>query len=104
MRLNIKFKQNYFLYASLLIGFLSILSNKFDSFIQFIWEQFSKILSYVIPNIILTIIYFLILTPISFLQKTFDKKNTRLLLSSSLKSTFRIKNKTFDKDSFKKLW
>jgi hypothetical protein len=94
---------NYFLYVGSAIGFVSILSEVAANAIHWIWMKFSKLLSYIMPNIILSIVFFFILTPSAFLQKLF-KKNKTIIITNSLKSTFTNCNKVFDKTNFEKPW
>ncbi len=96
-------KHNYFLYVGGAIGFVSILSEVAANAIHWTWMKFSKLLSYIMPNVILSSVFFLILTPIALLQKLF-KKNKTFLISNSLKSTFIESNKTFEKTNFEKPW
>jgi len=64
--------------------------------------KLAQFLSYIIPNILLSIVYYLILFPISLLSKLFTKDP--LMLSSKYDSYFIDVNKEMDKESFKKMW
>ena len=52
---------------------------------------------------LLTLIYFLILTPISLLSKWF-KFQTDFNSKNNRNTTFKIQNKSFDKESFERAW
>lgn len=67
---------------------------------------FSNILiiffSKIIPNILLSIIFYFILTPLAFLGKIF--KQIKTSNGSKKESFFLKKNKSFKKNSFEKTW
>lgn len=100
---------NYFvdniniLYLTLILSGLGVLSSKISLIIEKIWFKISFILSQFIPNILLSVIFFLILTPNALLsrlfksQTDFDSKNNR-------RSMFKIQNKSFEKQSFERAW
>ena len=90
-------------YLCLIISGLGILSLRISRIIENMWFRLSIILSQIIPNILLSIIFFLILTPLAFLSKLFNSKSD-FKIRNNQKSFFIQKNKTFDKESFKKAW
>lgn len=51
----------------------------------------------------MSLVFFLILTPIALLQKLL-KKNKTFMISDNLKSTFIDSNKSIDKAHFEKPW
>jgi hypothetical protein len=61
------------------------------------------VLSLIIPNILLSAIFFFILFPLSVLSKIFGEKDP-LHLKNSSGSLFKDKNKIFDKKSFEHPW
>lgn len=64
--------------------------------------KFAKVLEYVVPKVVLSVIFFFILFPIALISRLF-KKDT-LMLSKAHKSYFIDINKTFDSKSFEKIW
>ncbi len=95
------------MYAILFIGaFLfiaSFFSKPFASLIDRLWMSLSLILSKIFPPILLTIIFFVFLTPIAILSRIFGEKNP-LHLKNTDNSLFKTVNKTFEKNSFEKPW
>jgi hypothetical protein len=80
-----------------------VFSTKLSKIIEQIWFKLSFLLSQIIPNILLSVIFFIILTPLALLSRVFNAKsdfNTR----NNQKSFFIHKNRTFDKESFEKAW
>ncbi len=88
---------------SLILSGLGVFSIKLSVVVEKIWFKISLILSQIIPNILLTLIYFLILTPISLLSKWF-KSQTDFNSKNNRNTTFKIQNKSFDKESFERAW
>ena len=68
------------LYTSLVIGILGIISIKICDFIDFLWMKLAEVLSYIVPNILLSVIFYLFLFPIAVLSKIFGNKDVLQLL------------------------
>lgn len=64
--------------------------------------KLAKILGYIIPNILLSLVFFLFLLPISLISKLFTKDP--LMLSDKYKTYFIEINKEVEKESFEKIW
>lgn len=97
------FNTNILLYTILFIGITSIASKKISLFYEYIWFGIAYILGLFIPNILLSIIYFLILTPIAFVYKIFN--NDPLMLNhKEYKSYFVNAEYDFTKSNFEKIW
>jgi len=100
---------NYFLksetifYISLVVSGLGVFSIKLSIIIEKIWFKISFILSQIIPNILLSLIFFLILTPIALLSKLFNSQ-TNFNSKNNLGTTYIDQNKSFDKKSFERTW
>lgn len=91
------------LVIALVIGLSGILSNYLAKKIDFLWMKLTWVLSLIVPNILLSIIFYVLLTPIALLSRIFSK-NDQLFLKNTSQSTFKEYNKNFDKDSFKNPW
>ena len=100
---------NYFLedeiifYVCLFLSGIGVLSNKSSVIIEKIWFKVSYILSQIIPNILLSLIFFLLLTPIALLSKLFKSK-TDFNSKNNQNTTFKTQNKSFVKESFERAW
>ena len=91
------------LYLSILLGIISISSSKITLYIHRTWMGIAKILSYIVPNILLTLIFFLILLPLSLFSKLF--RNSDLLNIKKAPDSLWIKHdRIFSKDYFEKPW
>lgn len=93
----------YSLYLLCFVAGFSLLSERIANCVHVLWMKLAKLLSYVVPNILLSVIFFLILTPIALLHKLFHKNNS---FNYSIKdiTTFKEIMKKFDKPHFEKPW
>ena len=64
-------KVKWLLTTAFFIGVAGISSDWLAGKIDWIWMKISWLLSLIMPNVILTIIFYLFLTPIAFLNKLF---------------------------------
>lgn len=86
-----------------IVGVSGILSVYLAKKIEFVWFKIAWILSLIVPNIVLSIVFFFILTPLAFLSRIFGKKDP-LMLKNNNSSTFITVDKKFDKQSFVHPW
>ena len=92
-----------FLYLAIGIGVAGLLSNYLAQKITWLWSVLSWVLSLIVPNILLSIIFYLILFPLAILVRVFGKKNM-LFLKNTEDSLFKDRTTIITKDSFEKLW
>jgi hypothetical protein len=100
--LFILFSWHWALITSLATGIVGIISGSLSRIIERGWMKLSQILSHIIPSILLGIVFYLFLFPISLISKLFTKDP--LMLSNKYKTHFIAINKEFDKNSFEKIW
>lgn len=96
-------KIQWMLTVSVVIGLIGILSTYLSKQIEFLWMKLTWILGQIVPNILLSLIFYVFLFPVALLSRLFGKKNV-LNLKNSDHSLFKEKNKDFDKASFEKPW
>jgi predicted ferric reductase len=89
--------------AAVIIGLLGLLSSFLAKQIDFLWMKLAWVLSLIVPNILLSTIFYLFLTPIALMSRVFGEKN-QLNLKNTNGSLFKDYNKDFDKPSFEKPW
>ena len=92
-------QNKYFLYVALGIGLLGLISSFIAKQIEKLWSLLTKVLSYIVPNILLSIVFYLFLFPIALLSRLFGKKDP-LKLKKSTGSTFVVDERGFEKASF----
>lgn len=100
--LYLLFSWQWAVIVSVIVGVVGILSSFFSKKIEWGWMKLAKLMGYIIPNILLSIVFFLFLFPISLLSKLFS--NDPLMLSKKYETHFIDINKETDKISFEKIW
>jgi len=100
--LHLAFSWQWAIVVSLVVGVIGIVSSYLSSKIEWAWMKLAQLLGYIVPNILLTIVFFLFLFPISLLSKLFTKDP--LMLSNKYSSYFIDVNKEMNKKSFEKTW
>lgn len=88
--------------VSLIVGVIGIISPFLSTKIEWVWMKLAQLLEYFIPNVLLSIVFFLFLFPISLLSKLFTKDP--LMLSKKYKTYFININREIDKKSFENIW
>ena len=96
-------KLQWTLYISVSVGILGVLSDYLAKKIDYLWMKLTWILSLIMPNILLSIIFYIFLTPVALLSRVFGEKN-QLSLKNTSSTLFKDSNKKFDKASFEKPW
>jgi len=87
---------------SLIVGLLGIVSKSLSKRIEKGWMGLAHILSYIIPSILLAMVFYLILFPMALISKLFTKDP--LMLSGNYDSYFVDVNKKVEKSQFEKVW
>jgi len=64
-------KQINFVYVALVIGVLSMLSDWITDKLTFVWQKIMKAFGFVNSRVLLSLIFFVFLTPIAFLYRLF---------------------------------
>ncbi len=91
------------LYVSLIIGILGVFSETVAQKIDWLWMKLTWVLSKIIPNILLSLVFYLFLTPIALLSRLFGEKDP-LRLKNDRDSVFKEYNKSFKPEGFEKTW
>jgi hypothetical protein len=100
--LYLAFRWEWALVVSLVTGITGIISPFMSRKIEWAWMKLAGVLGYIVPNILLGLVFFLVLFPLSLLSKLFNKDP--LMLSGKHGSMFVDVNKSADKSSFEKTW
>lgn len=96
-------KWDWTIMTALVVGLAGVFSTYLSQKIDFIWMKLSRLLSLIVPNILLTIIFYLLLFPIALLSRIFGQKDP-LNLKNTKDSYFKNNDRQLDKASFEKLW
>ena len=96
-------KWQWSFYTALVIGILGVTSDYFSKKIDYLWMKLTWLLSLFVPNILLSIVFYLFLTPIALISRVFGEKD-QLGLKNNQESIFKNTNKKFDSKSFENPW
>ena len=100
--LHLLFSWEWAVIVSLVVGITGLMSSYLSRKIEWAWMKIAKLLGYIIPNILLSIVYYLLLFPLSVLSKLSNKDP--LMLSGEYPTYFIDIKKEIDKKSFEKIW
>lgn len=96
-------KIDWAIYVSVIIGLTGVFSTYLSKKIEFLWMKLSWVLSLIIPNILLSIIFYIFLFPIALISKI-SRSHDPLLLKNKRDSTFMDINKNFEKSNLENPW
>ncbi len=88
---------------AIIIGLIGVLSKYLSIKIDFLWFKLASLLSLIVPNILLGVIFYIILLPLAVFTRFFINKNL-LNLKNTNKSLFVSNEKKFSKESFEVPW
>jgi hypothetical protein len=99
---------NYYNYKPLfivavIIGLIAIFSEKANEKIIWGWNKVSEILGLIMPNVLLTLVFYLFITPLALINRINRKKNP-LQLKNITSSVYISKRKEFSPESLEKIW
>lgn len=97
------FKLPVLLYISFGIGLVALFWNWLAEKIAWVWLKFASVLGVVNGKILLSIVFFIFLTPIAFLNKLFSK-NPLQLKKDNQKSVFVERNVTYKKEDLENIF
>lgn len=95
-------KVEAFLLVAIVIGLVGVFSHNLATKIEWFWMKLAQLLSYIVPNIILSIVFYFILTPIALLSRI-GKKNP-LQLKNTSDSVFIDRTSEIQPSDFEKVW
>lgn len=101
--LSLIFKIDWLLYIGLILGGLALLSSFFEEKIAWGWSKIGQALGYINGNILLSIIFFIFLTPIALVMKYLAKKDN-LQLKKPTNTAYYTRNYQFQKTDLDNIW
>ncbi|WP_318311786.1 hypothetical protein [Flagellimonas crocea] len=100
--LFLKFDTKWLLYLSMVLLVVSVISTKATIFVGKIWFSFSHYLGMVMNALIMFLIFYIILTPLSFFQKL-ARKN-KILQKPDGETYFHQRNHIYTTKDIEKPW
>jgi Saxitoxin biosynthesis operon protein SxtJ len=98
----LSFHVKWALLVSLGVGIVSIASTFISQKIEWGWMKLSKVLGYIVPNILLSLVFFIFLFPMALIARLFNKDP--LMMKNKYKTYFIDINKQMEKKSFENIW
>ena len=97
------FEEHRLLLLAIAIGIVGVFSKKLSLLIHKGWMSLSSILGLIIPNIVLAIVFYLILTPIALFRKLIGG-NSQYQMKNETSTLFKKTNYQHKKADFEKIW
>ena len=94
----------YFLPAALIIGVLSLISDGFAHLVSQAWAKFAMVLGRINGNILLTLVFFICLTPVAFLMRIFKKGDALKLKKQNANTVYVTRDHTYTKSDLANIW
>lgn len=102
--LSLLFKNTYLFYFSIGIGVLSLISSTIESGIIWVWFKIAEVLGWINTRIILSLVFFVFLTPIALLKKLLSFKKDPLKLKNTHSSTYVERSHTYAAKDLDNIW
>lgn len=93
----------WLLYLNVCVGCFSLLHSKIAEVIEFVWDKLTQGLGFVFQKIVLSIFFYLVLTPIALLSRMFSRSSS-FYHKRSATSLFQESIRSIGKESFEKPW
>jgi hypothetical protein len=97
------YRLDWAIMVSLSVGLIGALFEGVSKLIEKVWFKLAKILSFIVPNILLAFVFFLFLFPLSLLNKLF-RKSDPLKLRNTSPSLFKNRTELISKSHFENMW
>ena|ERR1700744_644850 len=103
LALHLLLKRNIFLYLSLGVGLSGVFSFYLSERIDWFWGKLSHILGEVTNGILLSIVFFFVVTPVGWIRRL-GKKGGLGYFDKSATSNFSDRDGDIEKKDFEKTW
>lgn len=100
---SLYFNTQSLLFLSIFFAFTGSFSLILTKWIDFLWMKLAWLLGAIVPRILLTVIFYILLTPLAMLSRLFGEKDP-LLLNNKAGSFFKARVTEIKKASFEKPW
>jgi len=94
--------RSWLFFAAVAVGLVGLLVPALAEKIHWVWMKLAEGLGFVTSKILMTIIFFVALVPLSWLSKLFRKPAIKL--KSDANSFFKIRNFTYTPKSMEDVW
>jgi hypothetical protein len=101
--LHMIFKERVFMYLSLVFGLAGILSSWLSGKIDLFWNKLSFLLGTISNGVLLTMIFFLVLTPVGLFRRLW-RRNRMTHTDAGQRSNFTDRDHSFTKKDLENTW
>lgn len=98
-----EYEYRWALMTAISVGLAGVISEYLALKIEWLWFKLAKLLSYIVPNILLSIVFYFFLFPIALLSKVVSRKNL-LQLRKEGNTNWVTVNKQFVKKDLENPW
>ena len=98
------FKKNWLLTVSFCFLILGVSGGRPAYWISYGWDKFAVLIGRVNSRIILTLLFYLFLTPAAFLFRLFNRQAAGDFTDKTRKTQFKDRSGIFSRESFEKPW
>ena len=102
--LNLFLRREALEYVALALLLIGLFVRPMARLISRVWLKFAEMLGAVNSKILLSIVFFLFLTPLAFLFRLFSKNPLRLKRESGTQSLYIERNHLYTRSDFEKMW
>lgn len=102
LALSLILKVNVLLYIALGIGGLAALSSTLEGLIVIVWNKIALTLGWFMSRVVLTLVFFIFLTPLALLKKLVSSKDPLQIKETS--STYVDRSITYSKKDLENIW
>ena len=90
------------LITAICVGLIGVFSKFLSEQIDFLWNKLSWFLSLIVPNIILSIVFYFFLFPVALLSKLFGKKDPLFIKNRRASMFVDVEEREFDQKYFER--
>lgn len=94
----------YFMYTAMGLLVIALFIRTVANKIAWGWLAFAKVLGEFNSMVVLTLVYYIVLTPIAMLYRIFNKNTLGVVASKDSASYFTVRNHLFSKENLEKMW
>lgn len=97
------FRNDYLFYAALGLGVLTLLSERIADGVLYLWMGLAKVLGWISSRVILSVVFFLFLTPLAFLARIISGRDA-MGRSNKNATVFKERNHRYQREDLENVW
>jgi len=103
--IGIYFQIDWLTYSGLILGVVSLFSDTFNQYFAWGWMKFARVIGTINSRILLTIIFYLFLTPLAISYRLISGNPLQQVESEEDKESYFVeRSKSFQKGDFENPW